>query len=201
MPQTRIDILRHGQPEGGDRVRGQGVDDPLSPLGWHQMRTTAAAIPDWERIVSSPMRRCVAFAEWLAVERGLPFSVEQDLREVGFGAWEGMARDELMVRRREEYEAFYRDPVNRRPAGAESLADFGRRVSEAFVGLSERFAGERVLVVAHAGVIRAALGFIMQSDPAYWYRTDVANAALTRFELDGETMRLIAHNWRPQAPD
>lgn len=165
------------------------------------MRATAAAITDWERIVSSPMRRCVTFAEWLADERGLPFAVEQDLREVGFGAWEGTDRSELMIRRREEFDAFYRDPVNNRPAGAEPLVDFGRRVSTAFVGLLERFSGERMLVVAHAGVIRAAVGYIMQIEPAYWYRTDVANAALTRFEHDDQTIRLVAHNWRPQAPD
>ena len=201
MPVTRIDLLRHGQPEGGDRFRGHGVDDPLSPVGWQQMRTTAAAFPDWERIVSSPMRRCLAFAEWLAAERGLPLSVEQDLREVGFGVWEGTDKDELRERRREEYDAFYRDPVHRRPAGAEPLADFGRRVSQALVGLSERFSGKQVLVVAHAGVIRAALGLTLQNDPIYWYRTDVANAALTRLEFDGTKIRLIAHNWRPQPPD
>lgn len=165
------------------------------------MRTTAAAIADWERVVSSPMRRCLAFAQWLAAERGLPISIEQDLREVGFGAWEGSGRDELRDRRREEFDAFYRDPVNNRPAGAEPLGDFGRRVSQALIGLSERFNGERVLVVAHAGVIRAAVGLIMRSDPVYWYRTDVANAALTRIEFDREIIRLVAHNWRPQTPD
>jgi broad specificity phosphatase PhoE len=201
VPTTRIDLIRHGQPEGGNRFRGHGVDDPLSPVGWQQMRTTAAAIPDWERVVSSPMRRCLAFAEWLSTERGLPISVEQDLREVGFGAWEGSDRDELRDRRREEFDAFYRDPVNNRPAGAEPLADFGRRVSQTLIGLSERYGGERVLVVAHAGVIRAAVGFILQSEPVYWYRTDVANAALTRIEFDRSTIRLVAHNWRPQTPD
>jgi hypothetical protein len=34
MPDTLIDLIRHGQPEGGRRIRGNGCDDPLSPLGW-----------------------------------------------------------------------------------------------------------------------------------------------------------------------
>ncbi len=34
---TKIDIIRHGEPIGGPRFRGHGVDDPLSEKGWEQM--------------------------------------------------------------------------------------------------------------------------------------------------------------------
>jgi len=34
---TTIDLLRHGEPEGGVRYRGDGVDDPLSARAWKQM--------------------------------------------------------------------------------------------------------------------------------------------------------------------
>lgn len=194
---TRLDFLRHGQPEGGNRFRGNGVDDPLSARGWTQMRATAATIDDWQLIVSSPMQRCHAFAKWLSRERALPLSIDADLREVGFGSWEGVTRQELMTERREEYASFYRDPVNNRPPGAEPLADFGDRVGRAFERLLQTYAGERVLVVAHAGVIRAAVGHVLESPPACWYRSDVANAAVTRFERDPEATRLVFHNWLP----
>jgi alpha-ribazole phosphatase/probable phosphoglycerate mutase len=197
MPTTRIDLIRHGQPDGGNRFRGHGIDDPLSALGWEQMRQTARAIDDWQRIISSPMRRCLAFAEWLSQERGLALTVEQDFREVGFGSWEGVSRSELQSQRREEYDAFYRDPVHNRPPGAEPLAAFGQRVGRALTSLSAHYAGERLLVVAHAGVIRAAVGHVMQCPPAYWYQADVANAGLTRFVYEGDAMRLVIHNWRP----
>ena len=65
---TRLDYLRHGQPIGGQRFRGNGIDDPLSGLGWRQMRETAAAIGSWQRVITSPMQRCAAFAEWLATQ-------------------------------------------------------------------------------------------------------------------------------------
>jgi hypothetical protein len=32
MAATTLDYLRHGQPVGGTRFRGNGVDDPLSDL-------------------------------------------------------------------------------------------------------------------------------------------------------------------------
>ena len=35
--ETIIDLIRHGEPVGGQRLRG-AQDDPLSALGWQQMR-------------------------------------------------------------------------------------------------------------------------------------------------------------------
>ena len=197
MAATTLDYLRHGQPVGGNRFRGNGVDDPLSDNGWQQMQTTCAAVHGWHRVISSPMQRCHAFAEAIAMERGLPLTVVDDLREVGFGAWEGIGRDELKTSRTEEYEAFYRDPVNNRPAGAEPLADFGNRIAAVFDDLVASHAGQHLLVVAHAGVIRATLGHVTQSPPTTWYRAAVDNAAISRFAHDHVGSALVAHNWRP----
>jgi len=197
MTTTLLDYLRHGRPTGGSRYRGHGVDDPLSELGWQQMRETTAGIDGWNRIVSSPMKRCIAFAEWLARERDLPLSVEQDLREVGFGSWEGVARRELRERRRAEYEAFYADPVNNRPPGAEPLAAFGARVGAVFDRLVDAHPGEHLLMVAHAGVIRATLGHVTRSPPTAWYRAEVDNAGLSRFSHDALGPKLVTHNWQP----
>lgn len=197
MSLTRIDFVRHGQPEGGNRFRGHGIDDPLSEQGWKQMRETAAAVTDWQRVISSPMQRCIAFAEWLSQERGLPLDLEPDFREVGFGSWEGVSRSELKGQRRDEYDAFYRDPVNNRPPGAEALVDFGERVSRALNSLVQRHTGQNILVVAHAGVIRAAIGQVLQSPPAFWYQCDVANAGLTRLACEPGNLKLVRHNWLP----
>ena len=194
---TLLDYLRHGEPRGGSRYRGHSIDDPLSDNGWSQMRHTTAALCEWTHIVSSPLSRCRAFAEWLAQEHEVPLSIEQDLREVGFGSWEGRNRAELLRECPEEYHAFYRDPVDQRPAGAESLHDFGRRVADVFERLVQRHAGEHLLVVAHAGVIRATLGHVTGAPPASWYRAAVDNAAVSRFAHDGQRSKLVVHNWRP----
>jgi alpha-ribazole phosphatase/probable phosphoglycerate mutase len=195
---TRLDYLRHGEPVGGNRFRGNGVDDPLSARGWQQMRDTAAATGGWQRIISSPLRRCHAFAEWLGQARDLPVEVVGDLREVGFGAWEGCNRKELERQRLAEYEAFYADPVHCRPAGAEPLDHFGARVSAVFDDLVGRYAGQHLLVVCHAGVIRGTLGHVTQAPPVNWYRTEVNHAAITRFFHDQRGARLVVHNWLPR---
>lgn len=194
---TQLDYLRHGEPTGGSRFRGNGVDDPLSEKGWQQMRDTTAGIAGWQRVISSPMRRCREFADSLATGRGIPLEVLPDLREVGFGAWEGVRRDRLRTERTAEYEAFYRDPVRNRPAGAEPLDAFGSRVAATFDQLLDAYAGEHLLVVCHAGVIRATLGYVARLPAIHWYRTEVDHAAITRLAHDRRGARLVAHNWRP----
>lgn len=165
------------------------------------MRATAATVDDWEQVISSPMQRCIAFAKWLSNERDLPLEVVTDLREIGFGSWEGVSRSELREQRRDEYEAFYQDPVHNRPAGAEPLVDFGHRVACALDDAAEQYLGKRVLIVAHAGVIRAAIGYVLQSPPALWYQCDVANAGLTRLVRDKQAWRLVRHNCSPTMED
>lgn len=194
---TRIDYLRHGLPEGGSRYRGHRVDDPLSEKGWDQMRNTVALLDGWDVIITSPLQRCTAFANWLGETRRLPVTVEADLREVGFGDWEGQTRQQLLADRPDEYHAFYRDPVHSRPSGSEPLDAFGARVSQVFERLAREHAGRHLLVVAHAGVIRATLGHVLQAPPLHWYRAAVDNAALSRFSHDGSSARLISHNWLP----
>jgi broad specificity phosphatase PhoE len=194
---TRLDYLRHGLPEGGSRYRGCRIDDPLSETGWTQMRASVAGIDDWDRIISSPLMRCAEFAHWLGAQRGLPVDIETDLREVGFGDWEGLTRQQLLAERAAEYHAFYADPVHHRPAGAEPLRDFGTRVAAVFERLAHTHPGQRLLVVAHAGVIRATLGHVMQAPPGCWYRAAVDNAAISRFVHNGRHAHLVCHNWLP----
>ena len=178
--------------------RGSTVDDPLSERGWQQMWQALGEQCPWHRIVSSPLQRCLSFARALGERHGLPVTVEEDFREVGFGSWEGLDREQVQARDPDGYAGFYRDPVNHRPAGSEDLLEFGRRVAAAW----ERTvtAGEGpVLVVAHAGVIRAALGHVLQAPPEAWYRVQVDNAGISRFACDGERCRLLFHNL-PQLP-
>lgn len=194
MKETLIDFIRHGEPVGGRRYRGDGVDDPLSEKGWQQMWTAVGEPVPWQRVVSSPLQRCRAFALALAEKHRLPFSVEQRFREVGQGAWEGLSPDQILRRDPDAYAAFHHDPSRNRPPGAEPLDAFGQRVAEALEEVFSACPGEHVLVVAHAGVIRAALGYVLQSDPVAWYRTRIDNAALTRFRRGPYGNKLEFHN-------
>jgi alpha-ribazole phosphatase/probable phosphoglycerate mutase len=181
--ETSIELLRHGEPVGGSRFRGQ-LDDPLSELGWQQMHAAVAGCDHWHHVVTSPLQRCRAFASTLAEQQGIPLHVEERFAEIGFGEWEGKSRTELEQLVPGQVTRFYRDPVTNRPAGAESLDGFLTRVTGGFDRLLEQFSGQSVLVVAHAGVIRAILARVLNMPPATMYRIHVANAGITRLRTD-----------------
>jgi len=191
---TIIDFIRHGEPVGGRRYRGSGIDDPLSDLGWQQMWDNVGTAPGWQRIISSPLARCHAFATALATQQQLPLEIRSAFKEVGFGSWEGRKRSELRLQDPVAFETFYQDPVKHRPPGAEALADFGQRVGLACQHLLQDYPGQHLLVVAHSGVIRAAIGHILQAPVQGWFRIRVDNGALTRVKhTDGNSL-LYYHN-------
>jgi len=180
---TRIDILRHGEPVGGRRYRGQ-IDDPLSERGWAEMRAATAGERPWTAIVSSPLARCRAFAEALAAENDLPLRFDPRWMEVGFGVWEGRTAAEIEAATPGAVRAFKRDPVGCRPAGAEPLAAFHARIADAFETVLAGHVGGHPLVVAHAGAIRMAIAYVLGMPAEHAYRIQVASAARARFQIE-----------------
>lgn len=161
---ARLDLLRHGEPVGGSRYRGDGVDDPLSPEGLAAMwRAVEGGV--WDAVVSSPLQRCRTFAEAYAGKTGLPLLIEPRLREIGLGAWEGLSHAEVQRDQPEAYAAYKRDILTGMPRGAEAIPAFMSRVREALKDLASRHAGQRVLVVCHAVVMRTALAIALDASP------------------------------------
>jgi len=194
MAETLVDLMRHGEPEGGSQYRGNRVDDPLSPKGWQQMRDSAGLHAPWQQIITSPLKRCYAFADELGSQHNIPVTMMDNLKEVGFGSWEGMTRDQLKTSRLQEYDAFYQDPINNRPEGAENLQDFFLRVTDAYQSLLNNFAGQHILIVAHAGVIRAILSHTLLSSLQGMYRIQVDNAGISRISYKQHKGVLLKHN-------
>ena len=191
--ETIIDLLRHGEPVGGRRYRGQ-LDDALSERGWEQMWQAVGEHNEWQQIVTSPLQRCHAFAKALGERHGMPVQDDPRLAEVGFGDWEGKTRAELEALLPGQVRRFYQDPVGNRPRGAEPLDDFVARVAAGFDAVLNTYRGQFVLVVAHAGVIRAILSHILSMPPQAMYRINVANAGMTRIKTERErTFNLVSH--------
>ncbi len=192
-PSTFVDFIRHGEPVGGKRIRGQS-DDPLSERGWRQMWQAVGEAAPWQDVVSSPLSRCADFARALAAQHGLPLQVEPRFKEIGFGAWEGVSHADLALREPERYPRFRDDPLRYMPPGAEPVPDFISRVAAAWRDVLEAYAGRRVLVVCHAGVIRAMLATVLGLAPENLFRAQVEYASITRFEAAARRApSLISH--------
>lgn len=152
---TLIALLRHGETQGGAGFRGS-TDDLLTARGRKQMEAAAGALP-WDRIVTSPLKRCTEFAEPLAARLKLPMEIDERLREMHFGDWEGRSAAELLESAGNALTRFWHDPASYTPPGAESLRDFQARVLAAWDELRRSVNGGRVLVVGHGGPMRTIL--------------------------------------------
>ncbi|WP_426133893.1 alpha-ribazole phosphatase family protein [Pseudomonas sp. PWP3-1b2] len=152
----RLDLLRHGETELGGGLRGS-LDDALTAKGWEQMRAAVVEQGPWDRLVSSPLQRCALFAQELGARRDVPVSLEKDLQELHFGAWEGQSAAALMETDAEGLGLFWADPYSFTPPDGEPVSDFSERVLGAVSRLHQAYAGERVLLISHGGVMRLLL--------------------------------------------
>lgn len=120
--------------------------------------------PDF--IISSPLQRCRKLAERIGHAFDLPMRLDVRLTEMDFGAWEGLAWDNVP---RTELDLWAADFMHAKPHGGESVAMLNDRVMEAYAHYS---AAPRAsyLWVCHAGVIKAALS---RGDTAEDYNTSV----------------------------
>ena len=178
-----VDLIRHGEPVGGRRYRGQ-MDDPLSDEGWRQMMDAVEGCREWQHIVTSPLRRCREFAIRLGKQLDIPVQDEARFKEIGFGVWEGRTAEELRRSDPEFLACFYNDPITHRPEGAEDSRVFIDRVDNAWRELLACHAGQHVLVVAHAGVIRAVIGHVLEMPACNMFRLQIDNASISRIRIE-----------------
>ncbi|MGB4948740.1 MAG: histidine phosphatase family protein [Candidatus Competibacter denitrificans] len=193
---TTVDLLRHGEPEGGQKFRG-AIDDPLSALGWEQMRTTVGNYHSWDAVISSPLIRCAAFARELTGRIDKPLTITGGFSELSFGIWEGRAVAEVNAADAQALGQFWRDPVGHPIPQGEPVADFDRRIGAAWDGLLRDYQGRHVLLVAHGGVIRMVLRRLLDMPLHRIWRIEVPYAAISRIRrhCDPEAEpHLVFHN-------
>ena len=152
-----IDLTRHGETETPGRLLGR-TDPALSENGWRQVERQTAN-RTWDLIVGSPRRRARAAAERLAADRRVTLRFDDDWAELDFGDWDGRLITELRadLSTAEALDALYAAADAGSAPGGESWQDLIARVSDAIQRLLTEAAGGRVLVITHAGPMRAAL--------------------------------------------
>ena len=193
---TVIDLLRHGDVEGGRKYRGQ-LDDPLSELGWKQLRSTTNKKQNWQHIITSPLRRCADFADELAQKHELPLRTEPEFKEVSFGLWEGKTADELLTTEPGQIKEYWNDPVNITPPQGENLLVFQQRVISRWENVLTEFQGKHILIISHAGVMRMILCHVLGMPLTELFKLDIGLAKISRIQIehaDGDNWpRLIFH--------
>jgi alpha-ribazole phosphatase len=157
---TTIDLLRHGECEGGHVYRGS-TDVALSETGWAQLRQQTGDFSQWEHIVTSPLQRCAHFASEAAQQRGVPLHVDPAFQEIHFGDWEGQLIADVWAEQGNHVRRFFADPVSAAPPNGEPMQTFETRVLAGWHTLINTHKGRHVLLVAHGGTIRVLLAHVL----------------------------------------
>lgn len=193
---TCIDVLRHGECEGGPIFRGH-CDVALSPAGQSQMQRALAKAGPWQVVLTSPLARCRVFASGLAGP-STEVVVDERLREMSFGGWDGHLIEEIWRTDFTTISAWSRDPTSCTPPGGEPLAELAARLQAGLEDWQRRYRGQKLLLVTHGGVIRVLLSQLLGVPLANAGRWDVPYACLSRLAIyhheAGDTLKLLAHN-------
>ena len=173
--EARLLLVRHGESSLGRVRRFAGhCDTPLTPRGRRQILELRPRFQELgpEIVFSSDLRRCRESAELLAPGRAIRFS--DRLRELDFGAWDGLTARACLRRDPERFERWRRDPESVRPPGGESFAHLWKRMRSFATGLARCHPGRTLAIVTHAGPIRA----LVARDPSRFWDAEVPPGAL-----------------------
>lgn len=146
-------LIRHGETEYNVQGRLQGsLDSPLTSQGIRQARAIGRSLrkliegPKAWTIESSPLMRALTTARIIGDELGLtsPIVVEDRLREVSLGSWEGLTVEEIDERWPEaEIKKSIRRAWARHCLNGEAYETSSARLAG---WLSEKAAGDRIVV-------------------------------------------------------
>jgi probable phosphoglycerate mutase len=186
---TELIFIRHGN---AVRVNGDYYHAPLTSLGQKQAAQTGQyfSVPEnhLDGFYSSPLRRTQETAKIIGAKIGLEPELRPGVQEVMFFETPALVILEILS---------IFDPVEDyldARAGMSIRWPIEGRVSAVLLDILAKHPDQRVAVVAHAGVISAALSWYLPEKRWRWWRTTVSNCSLTRFKVEGNRAELLAVN-------
>lgn len=198
---TDVLLLRHGETVLTPQRRFSGTGSghlPLSPLGREQARQagraehlTSAAIT---AILCSPLERCQETAAIAAAELGLSVLVDDDLREMDFGAWEGLTFAEAEQCHPVDLAAWKRSADIAPTGSTETFGDVVRRAAAVADRLRTSFPDSTVLLVSHVTPIKGFVAHALDASPMAFFSMELSSAALTRITYTGSDRLLRFFN-------
>ncbi|MFM6977766.1 MAG: bifunctional RNase H/acid phosphatase [Micrococcales bacterium] len=200
-PLTTLVLVRHGRTAltESHKISGGDGDDPqLSEAGRSDAAAAASVIRQlgrdgrWKHIptvsvvVASPMNRTRETAEIIADSIDLPVALNDNLREIGFGDWDGLTNEEVAAKTPEALAA-WQGSFTVSPPNGESLEVFDLRINRAREQIVSEFAGKTVVVVAHVMPVRGFIKWALDAGESAYWRPQVAPCSITIIRVWGDS--------------
>jgi 2,3-bisphosphoglycerate-dependent phosphoglycerate mutase len=195
-------IVRHADaiPEADEIIPSGVYDDlPLSSIGREQARALAERLGStgFKAIYSSPLKRCLETAAPLAGRLGLEPVIVADLAEIRLGEVISLPQDgndvetltkALQARQLEIVRIAGTTGNWDAITGSEPSKEFRKRVVTALDEIANHHIGERVLVLAHGGVVNAYVAEVLGLEREFFY--PAANTSISVVRVAG-TQRVL----------
>lgn len=187
----RLLLVRHGMAGYGDGRYWGRTDVALTGTGVRQVERLCRRLAqsDISAVYSSDLGRCLQTAEILSGPHDVSVVPCPDLREVDFGAFEGLTFGEIQQRDPDAARYWTESGHERFPNG-EAVDDLIGRVDRFLGRLS--IADGQTLIVAHAGSLRALLSLMIGRPSAWWrLRIDCASLSVVEIAREGRVLCLL----------
>lgn len=175
-------LVRHGQTAWNKAQRFQGQSNvPLDDTGLAQAGRVAQRLAsiNLEAIYSSDLTRARQTAQQIANQRACPIYVDERLRELNFGRWEGMCYAEIGEKYPEQLRAWEIDPVHFAPPEGESLSQMISRLEEFLGDVRAKHVSGNVVIAAHGGSLQVILCLALNHPPTLHWQFSLAPGSLS----------------------
>ncbi|MDJ0925273.1 MAG: histidine phosphatase family protein [Acidimicrobiia bacterium] len=153
---TEMLLIRHGKTVANSEGRWQGhTDGVLNAEGRRQAELLSKSVPPLDVLYSSSLSRAAQTAAVIAESQSLQVHVDPRLKEIGFGAWEGMSPQQIALTFPDEYQMFRSGTDLPRGGDGETFAGVRQRMEDAIGSIVASNPGRTVGVVSHGGATRA----------------------------------------------
>ena len=188
-------MVRHGQTAASRENRFSGSSDPpLTAVGEAMAEAFARAYAPvtWNAIYAQPAARTRQTAEPLCRLTGLAPTVEDGLKEIDYGEWEGLRQDEVKQRWPDAYAYWAHDVASRGTPGGETAFHVAARAMRVVEAIRTRYDQGNVLLVSHKATLRVITCALLGLDVRL-FRERIAQpvAAVTMFAITDRSAQLV----------
>lgn len=177
-------LLRHTISLDNEAKVFSSPDTKLSQKGELQVESLLKMEYPVKRVYTSPYLRSFVMAKAIAEKYNLPLFVDERLREIDFGKFQGKGFDEIEKRYPEEVKQWMRDPWTFAYPGGEDFHHVRSRARRFFYDLEESS-----LIVSHQALMVSLLAEIL--DYSYSDLSKIYLGSGARVELKSQPWRLL----------
>ncbi len=192
---TEIFLVRHGETDWNKEGKFQGSTDiHLSKEGILQAHLLKDVFHNnFDSVYTSPLSRAMQTAEILCQDNAkVKPVVLEGLREINFGAWEGLTIMQIREQYPAEYHTWRTDEVHGNLVGGDlTLRSASNRAKDAILNLAEKHTGEKIVMVAHGGIIKAALIGIFDWKMTMYHRFFLGNTSVSKISIGNSNVPIL----------